>query len=115
MTGCYPLRIGLHTSSTGTAVLRPADQLGISADETTLAEVFKSQGYATMAIGKWHLGDQPAFLPTRHGFDDFFGVPYSEDMTGNKIVGWPLLPLLRGERVVRHELVVFHTATCGSA
>ena len=100
MTGCYPLRIGLHHNYADGAVLRPLDRLGISADEFTLAEVFKAQGYATKAIGKWHLGDQPPFLPTRHGFDDYFGIPYSEDMTADKGPDWPELPLMRGERVV---------------
>jgi arylsulfatase A-like enzyme len=100
MTGCYPLRVGLHHSSTGNAVLKPLDRLGISADEWTLGEAFKSQGYATMIIGKWHLGDQAPFLPTRHGFDDYLGVPYSEDMVGGKQPGWPPLPLLRGEKVI---------------
>ena len=100
MTGCYPLRIGLHHNGIDGAVLRPLDHLGISADEFTLAEVFKAQGYATKAIGKWHLGDQPPFLPTRHGFDEYFGIPYSEDMTADKAPGWPELPLMRGERVV---------------
>ncbi|MGC3966798.1 MAG: sulfatase-like hydrolase/transferase [Pirellulales bacterium] len=100
MTGCYPLRIGLHTNGEGGAVLRPMDRLGIADEEFTLAEMFRSQGYATMAVGKWHLGDQPAFLPTRHGFDDYFGIPYSEDMTADKVPGWPELPLLRGERVI---------------
>ncbi|MBN8626255.1 MAG: sulfatase [Planctomycetes bacterium] len=115
MTGCYPLRIGLHTSSQAGAVLRPMDQLGISADEFTLGEMFKSQGYATMAIGKWHLGDQPVFLPRRHGFDDYFGIPYSEDMTADKVPGWPELPLMRGERVIeappdRDQLTQRYTA-----
>src|SRR5262249_10483510 len=100
MTGCYPLRVGLHHSSKGNGVLKPLDHLGISAEEWTLGEAFKSQGYATMIIGKWHLGDQPVFLPTRHGFDDYLGVPYSEDMVGGKQPGWPPLPLLRGEKVI---------------
>lgn len=100
MTGCYPLRVGLHRSSKGNGVLKPLDQLGISADEWTLGEAFKSQGYATLIIGKWHLGDQAPFLPTRHGFDDYLGVPYSEDMVGGKQPGWPPLPLMRGEKVI---------------
>lgn len=99
MTGCYPLRVGLQKGSFA-AVLQPLDPLGIAADETTLAELFKNAGYATAAFGKWHLGDQPEFLPTRHGFDAYFGIPYSEDMTGDKRPGWPPLPLLRGEIVV---------------
>lgn len=100
MTGCYPLRVGLHRNSEGNGVLKPLDHLGIAADEFTLAEMFKSQGYATMCIGKWHLGDQAPFLPTRNGFDDYLGVPYSEDMTEGKRPGWPPLPLLRGDKVI---------------
>lgn len=100
MTGCYPLRVGLHRSSAGNGVLKPMDQLGIAADELTLGEMFQSQGYATVAIGKWHLGDQAPFLPTKNGFDDYFGIPYSEDMTEGKRPGWPPLPLLRGDKVI---------------
>ena len=99
MTGCYPLRVGLQKGSYA-AVLRPLDPLGLAAEETTLAELFQLAGYATAAIGKWHLGDQSPFLPTRHGFDAYFGIPYSEDMTADKRPGWPPLPLMRNERVV---------------
>ena len=49
-----------------------------------MAEVLEEAGYATACIGKWHLGDQPEFLPTRQGFDDYFGIPYSDDMTRDK-------------------------------
>jgi arylsulfatase A-like enzyme len=99
MTGCYPIRVGLERGSTG-LVLRPLDPMGISAAETTMAEMFRSAGYATQAIGKWHLGDQPEFLPTRHGFDRYLGIPYSEDMVGGKQPGWPPLPLMRNEQVI---------------
>jgi arylsulfatase A len=99
MTGCYPIRIGLEKGSDG-LVLRPLDPLGISAAETTMAEMFRSAGYATGAIGKWHLGDQPEFLPTRHGFDRYLGIPYSEDMVGGKRPGWPPLPLVRDSEVI---------------
>lgn len=74
MTGCYPKRVGMPK------VLFPGEATGIAAEENTIAELLKSQGYATMCIGKWHLGDQPDFLPTRHGFDHYFGIPYSNDM-----------------------------------
>lgn len=100
MTGCYPLRIGLHCSAGGEAVLKPIDSLGIAADELTLGELFQSRGYATMAIGKWHLGDQSPFLPTRHGFNNYLGIPYSEDMVGGKRPGWPPLPLMQNDRVI---------------
>src|SRR5690242_11868967 len=79
LTGCYPNRIGIH------GALGPRDVVGISDEETTLAEVAKSQGYATAVFGKWHLGHNPEFSPLRHGFDEFFGLPYSNDM-------WPLHP-----------------------
>lgn len=101
MTGTYPLRIGLHRGAyDNTPVLKPVDPLGLSADEWTMAEMFRAAGYRTKAIGKWHLGDQPEFLPTRHGFDSYFGIPYSEDMTEGKRPGWPPLPLMRDERVI---------------
>ncbi|HRJ08257.1 MAG TPA: sulfatase [Prosthecobacter sp.] len=75
MTGCYPKRV-LPTPH----VLFPAGAIGLNPDETTLAEVLKSRGYATACIGKWHLGDQPEFLPTAQGFDTYYGIPYSNDM-----------------------------------
>jgi arylsulfatase A len=101
MTGCYPRRVGMHISDTGGAVLQPMARKGLNPSEVTIAEVLKSAGYATMCIGKWHLGDQPAFLPTKQGFDDFFGIPYSDDMTKDKKPDlWPDLPLMRGEKVI---------------
>lgn len=101
LTGCYPRRVNLHVSSTGGAVLRPLEPKGLHPDETTLAEVLKSAGYATGIFGKWHLGDQPEFLPTRQGFDEFFGLPYSDDMTKDKSPDtWPELPLMRNETVI---------------
>ncbi|MGB3120211.1 MAG: sulfatase-like hydrolase/transferase, partial [Verrucomicrobiales bacterium] len=75
MTGCYPKRV-LPIPS----VLFPASSLGLNPKEITVAEVLKDAGYATACIGKWHLGDQPPFLPTAQGFDHYFGIPYSNDM-----------------------------------
>ncbi len=75
MTGCYPKR-GLSIPH----VLFPAGAVGMSPSERTVAEVLKDAGYATGMIGKWHLGDQPEFLPTRQGFDYYLGIPYSNDM-----------------------------------
>jgi arylsulfatase A-like enzyme len=69
MTGCYPSRVGLGTP------LHTPDTNGLHEDEITLAELLKSQGYATACIGKWHLGHHPKFYPTRHGFDDYYGTP----------------------------------------
>jgi arylsulfatase A-like enzyme len=103
MTGCYPRRVDLHCSGRGQCVLMPVEPKGLNPAEITLARLLKGLGYATGCVGKWHLGDQPAFLPTRHGFDEFFGIPYSEDMVPGPSParqGWPPLPLMRGERVV---------------
>ena len=61
----------MHVSDTGGAVLQPVAAKGLNAEETTIAEVLGAAGYATACIGKWHLGDQPGFLPTRQGFDEF--------------------------------------------
>jgi arylsulfatase A-like enzyme len=79
LTGCYHVRVGIH------GALGPKSDRGINEDETTLAEICKSKGYATAIFGKWHLGHHPKFLPTNHGFDEYYGLPYSNDM-------WPLHP-----------------------
>ncbi len=75
MTGCYPKRV-LPIPG----VLFPAGAVGLNPEETTVAEVLKDVGYATACIGKWHLGDQPEFLPTKQGFDHYYGIPFSNDM-----------------------------------
>jgi len=75
MTGCYAQRVGLPS------VLFPRSNTGLSAKEVTIPEILKSAGYATACVGKWHLGHHKPFLPTRHGFDSYFGIPYSNDMT----------------------------------
>jgi arylsulfatase A-like enzyme len=74
LTGCYPERVSMPR------VLFSKDKIGLNTDEDTIADVLKERGYATACIGKWHLGHLPQFLPTRHGFDYFFGLPYSNDM-----------------------------------
>ncbi len=89
MTGCYNARVSIP------GVLFPSDTIGLNPDEITLAEIVKQKGYATAAIGKWHLGHQPEFLPTRQGFDYYFGLPYSNDM-GGKVP----LPLMRNETTI---------------
>jgi arylsulfatase A-like enzyme len=101
MTGCYPLRVNLHANDEGGAVLKPIDHKGLNPKEITIAEVLKARGYATGAFGKWHLGDQPEFLPTNQGFDEYFGIPYSDDMTKDKKPEtWPELPLMRGDKAI---------------
>jgi arylsulfatase A-like enzyme len=75
LTGCYPPRVGVP------GVLFPRSKTGLNPDEVTIADMLKARGYATMCIGKWHLGWQKQFLPTRQGFDSYYGVPYSNDMT----------------------------------
>ncbi|WP_164100749.1 sulfatase family protein [Candidatus Laterigemmans baculatus] len=98
MTGCYPQRVGMH--ETDGIVLRPVSPIGLHPDEITIAEVLKQAGYATACIGKWHLGDQPPFLPTQQGFDHYVGIPYSDDMTPRPGKNWPPLPLMHNETVV---------------
>lgn len=100
MTGCYPRRVGLAKGS-GHIVLFPGDPHGLSPEEHTMAEMFKSAGYTTGCFGKWHLGDQPAFLPTAQGFDTYLGIPYSNDMWPPlRRFQCPDLPILRDTKVV---------------
>ena len=98
MTGCYPSRVSMDV--TDGAVLRPVSKIGLHPQERTIAELLKANGYATAIFGKWHLGDQPEFLPTRQGFDDYLGIPYSDDMTPRPGKNWPELPLIENERVI---------------
>jgi arylsulfatase A-like enzyme len=79
LTGCYPPRIGFG-SFDGLPVLFPGQPVGLDPSEVTVASSLRDVGYRTQIIGKWHCGDQPAFLPTNHGFDHYFGLPYSNDM-----------------------------------
>ncbi|WP_190810912.1 sulfatase [Flagellimonas sp. S3867] len=99
LTGCYPNRIGIHNA------LGPDNTHGINSSETTLAEMLKNKGYATAIYGKWHLGHHEQFLPTRHGFDEWFGIPYSNDMwpfhpQQGPIFNFPDLPLYENETVI---------------
>ena len=99
LTGCYPNRIGIH------GALGPRVRHGIGAAEMTLAQLVKQRGYATGMVGKWHLGHLPPFLPTRHGFDEWFGLPYSNDMwplnhPEAKSGGYPPLPMYENENIV---------------
>ena len=99
MTGCYARRVGMHEDATGHWVLIPRSRRGLNPDEVTLAEALKDAGYATACIGKWHLGDQPEHLPTAHGFDSYFGIPYSNDMA-QAGRGDPPLPLVEQTEVI---------------
>ncbi len=102
LTGCYPNRIGIS------GALGPQSKIGLSANELNLAQMFKKKGYATGMAGKWHLGHHPEFLPTRRGFDEFYGIPYSGDMWPHhpeaKPGSYPPLPLIENERTVNPGL-----------
>jgi len=109
LTGRLPVRSGMAGDTR--RVLFPDSRLGLPAAEITIAEALKEQGYATAAIGKWHLGHLPPYLPTRNGFDTYFGIPYSNDMDRTvggarqeifrepSIESWNV-PLMRGEEIV---------------
>ncbi|NOX55163.1 MAG: sulfatase, partial [Planctomycetes bacterium] len=105
MTGCYNVRVGIF------GALGPKSRHGISDQEMTLAELVKQKGYATAVFGKWHLGHHPRFLPLRHGFDEYFGLPYSNDMwpyhpgvahlpMSERVKRWPPLPLIEGDKII---------------
>jgi arylsulfatase A-like enzyme len=114
LTGRLPIRTGMFGSVDRTRVLFPDSPNGLPADEVTIAEMLKEQGYATAAIGKWHLGHLPEFLPQNHGFDTWLGLPYSNDMdmTAERDQGFQTeafyepkseywnVPLMRNEEVI---------------
>ncbi len=116
MTGCYPRRVSMEPPSSLTVklpnvpsakrfpVCLAADGNGLNPDEVTIAEVAQSVGYRTGMFGKWHLGDQPQFLPTNQGFEVYFGLPYSHDITPrhprNEYFNFPPLPLLEMDEVI---------------
>jgi arylsulfatase A-like enzyme len=102
LTGCYPNRVGIH------GALGPSAKHGIHSAEMTIAELVKQKGYATAAVGKWHLGSLPQFLPVKHGFDEYYGIPYSNDMwpyhpQSNK-GAYPKLPMIENDTVVDAEV-----------
>jgi arylsulfatase A-like enzyme len=108
LTGCYPNRVGIS------GALMPWAKVGISSEEKTIAELLKTKGYRTSIIGKWHLGHLKPFLPLQHGFDEYFGIPYSNDMwpvdfdgvpirlkdTTSAKMKYPVLPLIEGNEKV---------------
>jgi arylsulfatase A-like enzyme len=106
MTGCYPKRLGMAEGD-GFPVLLASDKKGMSPDEVTIAEVLKSAGYKTGMFGKWHLGDQREFLPTKQGFDEYFGIPYSHDIhpfhQKQDHFQFPPLALLDQEKVIEMD------------
>jgi arylsulfatase A-like enzyme len=106
MTGCYPKRVDMATGSSF-GVLLAGDTKGLNPDEITIAEVVKSAGYRTGMFGKWHLGDQPPFLPTKQGFDEYFGIPYSHDIhpfhPRQDHFQFPPLALLHNETVIEMD------------
>ncbi len=98
LTGCYPQRIGMP------GVLFPGAEKGLHPDEITIGRMLKGQGYRTKIVGKWHVGDQPEFLPTKHGFDEYYGIPYSNDMgrqQGRKDA--VPLPLIKDDEVIQQQ------------
>ena len=103
LTGCYPPRIGFARFNDDW-VLFPGDAEGLNPNEYTLGDLFKEAGYSTMTIGKWHCGDQPEFLPTRHGFDQYYGLPYSNDMAPMELrPDMPPLPLMHNEEILEEQ------------
>ncbi|MHC5023117.1 MAG: sulfatase family protein [Planctomycetota bacterium] len=111
LTGCYPNRLGI------TGALGPGSRRGLQDAETTLAEICQSRGYATAVFGKWHLGHHEPFLPSKHGFDEFYGIPYSNDMwplhpdyvhlppdAAGRKRGFPPLPLFESDRIVKEGI-----------
>ena len=95
LTGCYGVRVSVPW------VYGPGQRNGLNPDESTIAERLKPLGYATACVGKWHVGDQPPFLPTSQGFDRYFGIPYSNDMQKKAIGGTEhVSPLLRDDKVI---------------
>ncbi|MCG8306893.1 MAG: sulfatase [Cytophagales bacterium] len=100
LTGCYPQRVGLP------AVVNDQSDKGLSASEFTIASYLKQNGYSTGMFGKWHLGHHPEFMPTRHGFTEFYGIPYSMDMWPwhpKPSHPYPALPLYDREEVVEYN------------
>jgi arylsulfatase len=95
LTGCYSNRLGIH------GALFPNSKIGLNPAEITIADMLKAKGYNTKAIGKWHLGSRPEFMPTKQGFDEYYGIPYSNDMWPNNTnINFPPLPLIENETMI---------------
>lgn len=102
LTGCYPNRIGFAGAP------GPDSDYGIHPEEMTMGELLKQKGYRTAIFGKWHLGDAPQFLPLQNGFDEYYGLPYSNDMWPNhpqqgEVFNFPDLPTYDGNKVVGYN------------
>lgn len=95
LTGRLPVRSGMMSREF--RVLFPFSAKGIPENEITIAEALKEQGYATAAVGKWHLGHETPYLPTDNGFDSYYGIPYSNDMDNE---AWPPVPLMMDKQVI---------------
>jgi len=102
MTGCYPQRVGIPwvVGPEGPQWTRDKYFIGLNPNEKTLAEIFKDKNYSTACIGKWHLGHHAQHLPTHHGFDMYFGLPYSNDMWPPNLPEFPDLPLMDNENII---------------
>ena len=109
LTGCYNVRVGIF------GALGPKSNHGLHKNEVTLAELCKQKGYTTAIYGKWHLGHHKPFLPMQHGFDDYFGLPYSNDMwpyhpgvlhlpMQERLKRWPHLPLIYKNKVINPQV-----------
>jgi arylsulfatase A-like enzyme len=95
LTGCYANRLGIH------GALFPDSKIGLNPEEMTIADMLKEKGYATAAFGKWHVGSRKEFLPTNQGFDEYYGIPYSNDMwSKNTARSFPPLPVIENETEV---------------
>jgi arylsulfatase A len=109
MTGCYHSRVGIH------GALGPKAGVGLNPSETTIAEMLKEQGFVTGMVGKWHLGSEPGFLPVKQGFDEWLGLPYSNDMwplhPEAKAGSYPPLPLFDGDKVIDPDVSAEKQAT----
>lgn len=104
LTGRYPIRTGLVEGLMPSDVLFPGSEIGLPQEEVTIAEVLRERGYATQAVGKWHLGDRARYLPTAQGFNGYFGIPYSNDMDyvppRDGAPGYWNIPLMRDTTII---------------
>ncbi len=105
LMGCYPQRVSLPyvLFPSGPEWTKDKSEVGINSSEQTIAELLKGRGYAAGCFGKWHLGHHRQFLPTHHGFDEYFGLPYSNDMRPENNAKYPSLPLVDGEEAVESD------------